>query len=188
MKKIDQIIQESIRKVLQEESYREPLLEMATIGKLNSNGQVYTVSVHGNTSNDRQTSPHMHAITQIKCKGKDNTEFNLEFSLTDILTKNELTILRVRIGNQIVVRSQTTDWSNYTQLKTDLGAFLFDGPVNFFGVKLKDNLHLSIWQWNNEYDYSKVRQGINVMRLFIEAKGLKPLEKYKDYLLDLPNN
>lgn len=181
--RIDEIIKTTLNEYIERNT--EPLLEMATIGKLNSNGNVYTVSVHGNTSRDRQTSPHMHAITQIKCKGKDNIVFNLEFSLTDILTKNELTILRVRVGGKVIVKDQTTDWSQYTQLKKDLEAFLFEGPVNFFGVKLKNNLHLSIWQWNNEYDYSKVRQGINVMRLFIEEKGLKPLEQFSDYLLDL---
>lgn len=93
---------------------------MATIGRLKSDGNIYTISVHGNPSNDRQTSPHMRAIAKVKYRGKDNVDFNLEFSLVDILTKKQLTILRLKIGNTVTISSQTSDWSGYTQLKKDL--------------------------------------------------------------------
>lgn len=182
-KELRLLIKEVIKETVKDEE--NLLCEMATIGLLKSNGNLYTLSVHGNPSKDRQASPHMHAIAKVKYQGKDNILFNLEFSLVDILTKKQLTILRVKIGNKVIVHSQTTDWTGYTQLKKDLLDYLFNGPVKFFGVDLINNLHLCIWQWNNEYDNTKVREGINVMRLFLENKGLTPLDEFKDYLKDL---
>lgn len=185
-KEFKNILKESLKAVLS--NNEELLCEMATIGTMNSNGTKYTLTVHGDPSYDRQTSPHMHAIAKIKWKGKDNAVFNLEISLIDILVKNQLTILRIKIGNKVIVNSQTTDWSGYSQLKKDLEKYLFTGPVKYFGIELLNNLHLCIWQWNNEFDNALTRQGVNVMRLFLESKGIQPLDSYQAYLTNLYDN
>lgn len=54
MNKIDSIIQESINKVLQEELYREPLLEMARVGFIDGALEVYV------KTNDGGNIPHVH--------------------------------------------------------------------------------------------------------------------------------
>jgi hypothetical protein len=177
------IITENQLQLIKESAKEEQLItEMATIGKINSQNILYTLSVHSDKTAERE-SPHIHVIAyQGKSKSTPNIIFNLEFSLVDLLTKDQWTILLVNDKKRhYKSKSRTTDWRPYNKLLEDVKTFLFSGPFTFRGAQYIDHLDYAIAQWNLENDWNAAMNNENVLMNWMSKRNLTVLPKYLIY-------
>lgn len=153
------------------------LVEMATIEhnvKLGKDN--YQIAIHGPSSKDRE-NPHIHIYL-----ANDNTlkKFNFEISLTDILCKDEINLIRQTDKTKrkkIDIKNRNKcSWEGYSKLKYDFEDWLEEKHKSL-PKTFKTNLDAIIWNYNHESE--KIEK--NYLLKYIEDRGLKILPHYKKY-------
>lgn len=148
------------------------ILEMATISKSTRLDRTYKrIAVHGPESGDRE-NPHIHIYDTNDTKPYN--KFNFEISLTDILSKDEINLIKMRDqakGIMINNRSKCS-WNSYTKLYNDFEDWLFSDKVDKPGEWI-NNLEAVIYFYNDE----SYGDG-NPLLKYMEERGMKVLEKY----------
>lgn len=155
----------------------EYITEMATIANdIPLDGKRrYRIAIHGASSKDRPY-PHIHIYDFLD---KSLKKFNFEISLIDILTDDEINLVKqidVKNGVKHTNRNKC-NWNGYTKLKNEFEDWLFEKPKNLPGDFI-DNLDAIIWYCNHESEsYDKD----NYVLKYITDRGKTILSKYKKY-------
>ena len=154
------------------------LVEMATIDKNVQLGKDnYKITVHGASSKDRE-NPHIHIYA---VNDKTLKKFNFEISLTDILCKDEINLIRQTdklSKKQINIKiKDKCSWIGYSEIKYDFEDWLEDKHKSLPRA-FKNNLDAVICNYNNE------SPGENYILDYIKERGWKILPQYKKYFDD----
>ena len=171
----DQITQES-----------ELFSEMATIGYPVIENTMYKIVIRGPDNNDRD-QPHVHIY--LKSDERPGTKFNFEVSLFDILTKDEINLVKqydsTRNNRKVDIKNRADcSWEGYTWLKDGFIEFINEPPNGKFKLNnptARTNLELIINKWNDESNDTSY----NPLAEVIKDKKLEVLDKYKIYFPSL---
>ena len=154
----------------------EQIFEMATITKdIKWGNEHFRVAVHGTAAGDRDV-PHVHIY--LSADKKPYNRFNFEVSLVDILCYDEVNLIFQRdekTGKRISNRNKCS-WEGYKKIADGFEDWLEQKPTT--PGDFKTNLEAVIYWWNEESDSSSD----NPLKDWIESRGLKVLDKYKDIL------
>lgn len=154
----------------------EPLiLEMATIApSIKLNKKWCRIAVHGPESGDRE-NPHIHIYYEDD--RRPYNQFNFEISLTDILTKDEINLIKMRDQDKgIMINNRSKcSWNGYQKLKDEFEDWLFSDKVDKPGEWI-NNLDAVIYFYNEEA--YKGRNNPHPLLKYMQERGMKVLEKY----------
>ncbi len=171
----------------------EQIFEMATITKdIKWGNDHFRVAVHGTAAGDREV-PHIHIYLSSDKKPYEcsqlafnpcdditsHNKFNFEISLVDILCYDEVNLIFQRdekTGKRISNRNKCS-WEGYKKIADGFEDWLEQKPTT--PGDFRTNLEAIIYWWNEESDSSSD----NPLKDWIESRGLKVLDKYKDIIL-----
>jgi len=169
----------------------EYLCEMATVGTPTIDNEQFKIVIRGSANNDRET-PHVHIY--LRSDVPAGRTFNFEVSLIDILTKNQINLVKQldfrSRNNRIDKRNRTEcSWDNYTSLLQGFDDFLKSAPVGKYKrsyPNARTNLELMTHIWNAESNDDTVD---NPLGKYIQERKLEVLPEYRKYFPEMyPEN
>ena len=152
-----------------------PILEMAFAGvDIDLGKNTYYIALHGPNSGDRP-NPHIHIyLSSDKNPWK---KFNFEVSLTDIICKDEINLIRMKDvkNRKDITNRNKCSWDGYMKMYYDFEDWLFSNHVYRKGEFI-DNLD-AIIQIYNEESHDRDEGFVK----YLKEKGLKIHPNYFKY-------
>lgn len=165
----------------------EYLCEMATVGTPTIDNERFKIVIRGSANNDRET-PHVHIYLRNDVPA--GRTFNFEVSLIDILTKNQINLVKqldFRHRNHRIDKRNREEcsWDNYTGLLQGFYEFLRAAPVGKYKrsyPNAQTNLELMTHIWNAESNDDTVDDPLGK---YLQERNLVVLPEYRKYFPEI---